>query len=231
MEKTRWIIFLAVVVVLFGGLITWSRLANPPVDTSDVDKSIVLSASEMSGNIGDQVRGNKNSSVVFVEYADFQCPSCKSAHPQVNELVAEYGDRVAFVFRNYPLTSIHPNAQAAAGAAEAAGLQGKYWDMHEVIFDKQTEWSSLDASKRTDAFRSYAMQLGLDPEQFVTDLSSQEVKKKIAFDVLLATDQGVNATPTFLVNGKPVDDGAAANFVNGDASALFKTLDEQLAKE
>jgi len=231
MEKARWIIFSVVVILLFGSLIAWSRLANPPVDTSNVDKSGVVSASEASGNIEDHVRGDASSSVVVVEYADFQCPSCQAANSEVNDLVNKYGDSVAFIFRNFPLPSIHPNAQAASGAAEAAGLQNKYWEMQNLLFENQTSWSTLDTNKRTDAFRSYATQLGLDPEQFVGDLGGEDVRKKISFDVSLGTAQGVTGTPRYYVNGEPIDTEVASSFVNGDPSSFHALLDEYLAEE
>ena len=139
MDKFRWIIFAAIIVLVLGGLIVYSRMNSTSVDVSNVDATAIIGPSEQNGNIGDHVYNDTESSVILVEYGDFQCPGCGSAHPYVKTLLEEYGDRISFVFRNFPLTSIHPNARAAAAAAEAAGLQGKYWEMHDVIFENQSE--------------------------------------------------------------------------------------------
>src|SRR4051812_16240717 len=118
MSGKGWIIFGAICVVLFGGLVFWS--GRDRVDVSSVDTNKIQPASSDSGNIGDHVFGNKDAKVVLMEYGDFQCPGCGSAHPTVKALSEKYKDQLAFVFRNFPLTSIHPNARAAAAAVETA---------------------------------------------------------------------------------------------------------------
>ncbi len=230
MSKTSWIIFVAVVVVLFGGLVIWNRTSNPPVDTSEVDASSILSASDASGGIGDHVKGTASSKVVLVEYGDFQCPSCSRAHTSVDQLMDEYGDRIAFVFRNFPLTSIHPNARAASGAAEAAGLQGKFWEMYDLLFTNQANWSPLDSSQRTTVFTGYAEQLGLDIAKFSEDFAGSAIGKKISFDVSLGKRNGVESTPNFFLNGKTIDNTASSSFVNGDSTALKELIDKALAE-
>lgn len=230
MNKVGWIIFSAVVVLLLGGLIVWTRLSNPTADVSNINNNSILAATPESGNIADHVEGNKESKVLIVEYGDFQCPSCGKAYPNVKTLMDEYGDRVALVFRNFPLTSIHPNAKAAAAAAEAAGLQGKYWEMHDLLFENQNSWGSLDTSKRTDAFVAFASQLGLDTNKFKTDLSNENVNKKITFDLTLGKENGASATPTFFVDGEKLDEKTAGGIVNGDLTAIKAKLDSLLAK-
>lgn len=230
MNKVGWIIFSSAVVLLLGGLIVWTRISNPSVDVSAVNNNSILVATPESGNIADHVQGNEKGKVLIVEYGDFQCPSCGKAHPNVNALMEEYGNRVALVFRNFPLTSIHPNAKVAAAAAESAGLQGKYWEMHNILYENQNSWSSLDATKRTDAMVAYASQLGLDTAKFKTDLASSGVNSKISFDLALGKQNDVSATPTFFVNGDKLDETTASGIVNGDVTAMKEKLDKLLAE-
>ena len=231
MSKLTWIIFSVVVIGLFGGLIAWQRVANPPLDISGYDVTSLIGATDDNGNIGDHVFGNEDSKVIVMEYGDFQCPGCASAYTGFEELMTEYEDRVAFVFRNFPITSIHPNAKAAAAAAEAAGLQGKFWEMAHILYPNQSEWSSLGTSERTDMFISYAEELDLDIEKFTKDLSSANVSKKIEFDLALGQEQGVDATPTFFVNGEEADATAVSDLLNNDTAAFGAILDDILAEE
>lgn len=230
MNKYGWIIFSVVVVGLLGGLIIWTRSTNPTVDVSTINNNSILAATPDSGNIADHVEGNKDSKVILVEYGDFQCPSCGSAYPNVKTLMDEYGDRIALVFRNFPLTSIHPNAKVAAAAAEAAGLQGKYWEMHDLLYQNQSAWESLDTNKRVDAFVSFASQIGLDTTKFQEDLSNADVNKKISFDMTLGKANSVSATPTFFLNGEKLDETTASGIVQGDLTAIKAKLDKLLAE-
>lgn len=232
MNRTGWIIFGVVVVALLGGLIAWTRLTNPPIDISDINANAVISANSANGNIADHVMGKStDSKVVLVEYGDFQCPSCGGAHPAMKQLGEEYGDRVTIIFRNFPLTTIHPNALAAAGAAEAAGLQGKYWEMHNMLFENQSSWSSLDSNRRVEAFTTFAEGLGVDGTKFKEDLASTSVTSKIRFDQALADATGkVSGTPTFFLNGEKVGEEAANGLVNGNAAPMKELLDKALAK-
>ncbi len=215
---------------LFGGLIVWQRAENPPLNINAFDPTTLIKADDMNGQIGDHVRGKEDSSVIVVEYADFQCPGCGATHPYVNQVVEEYGDRVAFVYRNFPLSTIHPNARAAAASAEAAGLQDAYWEMSDKLFDDQSSWNTLGASERTDIFVSYAAELGLDTAQFRKDLTDSRIGDKIKFDIALGEKQKVNATPTFFINGKKPAATATNSLANGDASEFNKLLDEALAQ-
>ena len=230
MNKIGWIIFSAVVVLLLGGLIAWTRLSNPSVDVSTINNNSVLAATPESGNIADHVEGKADSKVLIVEYGDFQCPSCEGAYPNVKTLMEEYGDRVGLIFRNFPLTSIHPNAKAAAAAAESAGLQGKYWEMHDLLYGNQNSWKDLNTSQRTDAFVSFANQLNLDSIKFKADLSNADVTKKINFDMTLGKANDASATPTFYINGEKLDETTAGGIVQGDLTAVKAKLDKLLAE-
>ena len=231
MGKVKWIIFAAVIILLLGGLIVYSRLnSEKTADIGNVNANSVIAANDNNGQIGDHVFNNTESPIVLVEYGDFQCPGCKAANPNVMALLDTYGDKISFVFRNFPLTSIHPNARAAAAAAEAAGLQGKYWEMHDYLYVEQDAWGNLDARQRTDTFKRYAASLGLDVAQFETDLASANVNKKISFDQTLGTNAGVNSTPTFMLNGEMLPEGAANGLLQGDLTEIKKLLDEKLAE-
>lgn len=230
MNKYGWIIFSVVVVLLLGGLVAWTRVTNPPIDVSNVNNNSVIAGSDQNGNIADHTKGSDSNKILLVEYGDFQCPSCAGAHPHINTLMEEYKDDVTFIFRNFPLTAIHPNARAASAVAEAAGLQGKYWEMYDKLYESQSDWSSLDASQRTDLFNRYAEDLSLDMTKFAEDLASQSVNKKINFDLALGKEAGTSATPTFFLNGEKLSDEASGNIVNGDLSTVKEQID-QLIRE
>lgn len=209
MSKKAWIIFGAICVVLLSGLVYVS--SKDRVNVDNVDAATVQKATEQSGNIADHVFGKADSKVVFVEYGDFQCPGCGSAFAPVKAVTEKYKDQLAFVFRNFPLASLHPNARVAAAGAEAAGLQGKYWEMHDKLYEGQNTWGSLSASERTNFLASYAQELGLNVDRFKTDLAGAEVNKKINFDQAIGKKIGVNSTPTFFLNGKKMDNIYAQN--------------------
>lgn len=242
MTTKTWIIFGAVVVALFGGLIYLST--RDSIDVSDVNGAKVQPADERSGNIADHVFGNKESKVVLVEYGDYQCPGCASAYEPLKAVSEKYQGQLAFVFRNYPLVSIHPNARAAAAAAEAAGLMGKYWEMHDLLYANQSSWENASSSERNTIFENMAGQIGLDVEKFASTLrdKSAEINKKISFDQALGGKAGVTGTPAIYLNGKVVDqyvldgqlvpantEGAAA--VWSDAEMLDKYVLQPAFKE
>lgn len=228
MSKLRWIIFTAVIVLVLGGLIVYSRISNPAIDVSTIDTHSVIAASSQNGNIADHVYNNTQSEVILIEYGDYQCPGCGSAHPNIKTLLDEYGDKISFVYRNFPLTSMHPNARAAAASAEAAGLQGKYWEMHDMLFENQSDWENLSTSQRTEQFKSYASSLGIDATQFEADLASSAVSRKISFDQAVAAKDDVSATPTFLLNGEKLPNEAASGITSGDLTAIRQLLDAAL---
>jgi protein-disulfide isomerase len=190
---------------VLGGLVLLSRGAQLNVDNVNVEQH--QDASADSGNIADHVFGDPSAPVTVIEYGDYQCPGCGSAAPVLKEVSEKYKDKgVAFIFRNFPLSTIHPNALAAASAAEAAGLQGKFWEMHNKLYDNQAAWENLSSSDRTNLFVNYAGSLGIDTEKFKTDITSDAVSKKIEYDTALGKKAGVQGTPTIYVNGELVSD-------------------------
>lgn len=145
-------------------------------------------------NDKDQKAGDEKSKVILVEYGDYQCPHCGAAHPLVKQLLREYGGRILFVFRNFPLQEAHPAAMMAACTAEAAGVQKKFWEMHDLIFEHQDE---LDESDMTP----FAGALNLDLKKFNRDVRSRDILNKVESDFEGGIRSGVNGTPTFFLNG------------------------------
>ncbi|MDR0743786.1 MAG: DsbA family protein [Tannerella sp.] len=146
-------------------------------------------------NYEDHIRGNAGASLELVEYADFQCPYCRQAYNILKEVEKQLGDDLKIVFRNFPLPELHAHAIHAAVAAEAAGAQGKFWEMHDILFENQR--------KLEDAhLMEYARQIGLDMKQFEEDLEREVFFRKVEFDYKTGTQQGVEGTPTFFINGE-----------------------------
>lgn len=224
MSRTRWIVFAVICAFVLGGLVV---LANKDKkDVSSIDPSKIILAQGES--IGDHVYGNKTAKVVVFEYGDFQCPSCGGAYPQLKAIKEQYKSQIAFVFRNFPLTSIHPNAFAASATAEAAGLQGKFWEMHDQLYDTQTSWSSISSSERNGIFAQYAANIGLNTDQYQKALTGKSVSEKIARDRALGAKVGVDATPSVFIGSTKISSDILQNLVSGDGSKLKAEIDKSL---
>jgi protein-disulfide isomerase len=201
MTKRTWIIFTIIMVGLLGALIYSSKNSSSNINVSQIDVSKIQGASVENGQIADHVYAKADSTVVLIEYGDFQCPACGSENSKIMKIAEDYKDKISFIFRNYPLTLIHSNAKAAAGAAEAAGLQGKYWEMHDLLYKNQNDWQSLNSDERSKKFISYAEELKLDTEKFKADTNSDAITKKINFDTAQGKKINISGTPTFVLNG------------------------------
>lgn len=184
-----WSSAIGVVVIVVVGLIWWT--GRTP-DSPQTNQSIDL-ASEW-------VRGNPTGKVEIIEYSDFQCPACLSFEPYVKDVVEKYGQDVRLVYRHFPLRKQHPNSDLAARASEAAGKRGKFWEMHDQLFDNQPTWSPQFNPK--DTFVGYAREIGLDPDVFEDDLNAEDVRNAVNQDADRGKELGVNSTPTFYVNGE-----------------------------
>lgn len=231
MSKKAWIIFIIVVVGLMGILVTSSRNSRPQIDLSSVDTNSIQSASEANGNIADHVSGKSDSKVIFIAYGDFQCPGCASAQPGIKKVTEDYKDSIAFIARNFPLpATTHPNARAAAATAESAGLQGKYWEMYYKLYESQQEWQSLSGQERTDTFVGYAKSLGLDEGKFTSDLASNSVSQKVAYDLAIGKKIGVNSTPTLYFNGTKLGSDVLQDIQTGNGDMLRALIDDELKK-
>jgi len=147
-----------------------------------------------SVNDRDHTQGNINAKLVLVEYGDYQCDSCGQAYPILKSIQQTFGDRLKFVFRNFPLSEAHPDAYKAAIAAEAAALQNKFWEMHDIIYEHQNQ---LD----WDHLLSYAKMIGLDLNRFKKDIEIDSITAKIDNDFESGVRSGVNGTPSFFING------------------------------
>jgi protein-disulfide isomerase len=148
----------------------------------------------------DHVQGAMRAVLTLVEYGDYQCPHCGRAYPIVKEVQRRLGSQLRFVFRNFPLAQIHPHAQHAAEAAEAAAVHGRFWEMHDALFEHQ---GALDDRH----LAQYAESVGLDRERFLQDLTSHTYAPRVREDFLSGVKSGVNGTPTFFINGIRHDDG------------------------
>ncbi len=152
----------------------------------------------------DWVRGPEDAILTVMEYSDFQCPACVGFYAELETLVEKYPDDVRIVFRHLPLLSLHPNAAIAAQASEAAGLQGKFWEMYDLLYSRQSEGFQLSAEDFGPWLEGLAKDLDLDVDQFISDYTSDEIVTSVQEDMNFALETiGLNATPTILLNGRP----------------------------
>ena len=188
MDK-RFLAVLGVIVIIFGGIVFINSRSQ---------KAVV-------GTPTNNVSGKLDSKVVVVEYGDFQCPACQMYNSTTETVRVKYADRVKFQFRNYPIPSLHPNAIGGARAAEAAALQGKFWQMHDLLY-QQSNWTVwTNATDPNPNFESYARQLGLNMTKYKTDFKSEKVNATINADIAEFEKTGAEkATPTFFLNGKQI---------------------------
>lgn len=194
--KKRIILWSGVALVLLGSVWGLMKLSEGTPDNGNNTPIITTAVSE-----DDIVLGNKDSKVILVEYSDFQCPACKAYQPLVKQLLKEKGDKFLFVYRHFPLPQ-HLQAKPASYAAEAAGKQGKFWEMHDMIFEKQTDWAGKKDAD--EIFTQYAKNLGLDMARFESDSASSAIRDKVANQYKSGIANSVNATPTFFLNGKKI---------------------------
>lgn len=191
----RRIIFWSFVILAIGGVI-WGMIQL----ASRVPSYPVSSTNEVSPS--DWSKGNAQAQVTLIEYSDFQCPACKTYYPILKQLYGEFSDTMLFVYRHFPLQQIHVNAHLAARAAQAAGKQGKFWEMHDTLFENQTSWSSQ--KNAIDTFVSYAQTLLLDVEEFKKDIDSKETREKVDQDYAGGMKANIQGTPTFFLNGEKI---------------------------
>lgn len=203
-----------IIVILFGYYLYAVPSSSATPDGAPVD--IVISQT-------DHVRGAKDGKLTLVEFGDFQCPACGAYEPIVRQVLADNKDTLKISFRHFPLTQIHRNALLAAKASEAAALQGKFWEMHDIIYDKQDEWSeSLTARSN---FSTYATTLGLDTKKFLADIDSKAIEEKILAEYKEGVKLGVQGTPTFFLNGKKLENVGTLEAFNKavkDAASAIK---------
>lgn len=201
MDKKTWIV-IAVIVALFGGLVTMSSIQNQDktiaVNYDEVTIDEIIPASEASGDLAENIEGDPEAPILIFDYADYQCEGCASMNPLLNKLVEEYDGKVAVVFRGY-VQSYHQNGTAAASAANAAAIQGYWSEFKDLLFTNQDEWYSASATERQALYEAYFTEASGgegDLEKFREDMSSKAVAQKIAFDRGLADEVGLEWTPS-----------------------------------
>lgn len=208
------LIWIVVLGLLSMGVIL---LVKYTVDSGDRGPTPTVDGTLLERQPDDLIKGNAAAAVTLIEYGDFQCPACAAYHPLLDQLLKEYGDRVAFIWRHYPLRTIHRNADLASRAAQAASLQGKFWEMYDKIFSGQKSWEN--STKADDIFKGYAGEIGLDLNKWQDDLNSSAVKDKVNADIRSGDNANVTGTPTFFLDGAKVS--------NPRSYADFKSLIDQ----
>ena len=199
------LIWTTVILVLFLGVVGVIAFNGPSDDGPQGKQDIPVSEVE-------HAKGNMEAAIVLVEYSDFQCPACQFYAAVVDQMVSEFGSEVKFVYKHFPLRSIHRNADISAQAAEAADLQGAFWRMHDLIFANQKEWSDL--SDAATILAQYAYDLGLDVNKFKSDLNSKEVRARVERDYQSATELNLSGTPTFFLDGERIEPKSLDEFRN-----------------
>jgi formate-nitrite transporter family protein len=188
-----WLVATIILVLLTLGMI---KLATLPKNENTFQSIPAV-------NNTDHIAGNPQASVTIVEYSDFQCPACGYFFSIIEQLMTKKSDQIRLIYRHFPLKTLHANAEAAAEASEAAAQQGKFWEMHDLLFTKQADWTAEKNPR--DKFIGYAESLGLDKTKFTADLKSAAVLDKINNDLAGAYQIGLDSTPTLFINGDKIN--------------------------
>ena len=201
--KNPWTIIAVIAVVLIGGSIWYA--------------GTVAEKNNEGITFSPNIKGNAQATVTLAEYSDFQCPACASFHPVVADVMDEFGDKIAFEYKHFPLP-IHPLAEPAARAAEAAGLQGKFFEFHDLLFINQKAWSN--SPNPMVFFREYATELELDVDLFERQYGASLVRDKVRTEAAEARELGLTGTPTFFLNGERMVIQTYEDFYNQIAAAV-----------
>lgn len=201
MKAKEIVIWIGFLVVLIGGL--WGLVAAVNNSPSPSAPTEIKGLPKVSKD--DFIRGGPKAKVTLVEYGDFQCPACGSYHPIIKKLEADFKDDLRVVYRFFPLTNVHQNAMPAAQAAYAGGLQNKFWEMHDALYENQNFWANTDPK---NIFFDYAKKLNLDLDKFKKDMDSDSTKQFINNQENTGVSIGINSTPTFFVNEKHIQNPA-----------------------
>ena len=210
MDK-RFLVALGVILVVFVGYVYTVKKKDTSVSTTT------------TASVSLHSRGAGNKKVTLTEYGDFQCPVCGQYYPIVKQIEAKYGDDITFIYKNFPLDSIHPNARAAHRAAESASKQGKFFEMYDLLYTNQTSWNT--SPNAALIFEGYATDLKLNLDTFKKDFLSQEVNDTINADENEGKNLGVTGTPGFFLNGRALQDSERRSYDD-----LIKAIDAEIAK-
>ena len=198
--KNKTILWLVAAVIIIGSIFGVIKLASKSQVSDSGSNTLALTISAINDN--ENIKGDKEAKATLIEYSDFQCPACGSYYPILKKVSEDLGAQVKFAYRHFPLPQ-HKNAKLAATVAEAAGKQGKFWEMHDLIFQNQSDWS--EDKNAAVIFAKYAQDLQLDLAKFQTDIADEEIKAKIENDYKSGVKAGVNSTPSFFLNGKKIN--------------------------
>ncbi len=232
------IIGIVLLAALVGGWIFYQNSTGQPdkSSTANVNKTAPSktpgkSAKEvydagLTGANPPNMLGSPTAAVTVEEFADYQCPTCGTQHPKMKELTAKYGNKIKFIYRSFPLTQIHKNSYDSAVAAEAAGLQGKFWAMQEQLFTNRTEWENSNEAKKI--FDGYAQKLGMDVAKFQNDMLGMQAKSRVDEDMKRGRSVQISGTPTIYINGvaltpDQMDIASMSQIIDAD---LQKTSDQ-----
>jgi protein-disulfide isomerase len=204
-------ILTGILVAVVAGMIGLFALANKSSPAPVGDKTKIIRPTSHKEGAGP---------IQMVEFGDFECPACGAAYPNVKQIMKDYNGKVTLYFRNFPLTNVHPNAMAGAEAAEAAADQGKYWEMHDMLYDNQKTWGSL--ADPTADFVSYAKALGLDTDKFSKALTDKQFQSVIDQDMADGTALNIQGTPTFYFNGVQFTGDYSYASLSGQLNTLLK---------
>ena len=191
------------------------------VNSNTVNSSILVPAGiyETSGFVdGKYLPASPSATVSLVEFGDYECPACGVYAPYVKQVLTDFPGKVTYVFRNYPLSQ-HKNAPISSYAVEAAGLQGKYWEMHEKMYATQNDWSNSTSPE--SIFEGYAKELGMNTDQFLSDMKSQSVKEAVQKDINDGNTVSLTETPTFYINGTKIT-------LSGDSNQIKSLIQKEL---
>lgn len=192
MDK-RFLAILGGIIAIFIGIFVITQVGNDNGGTNTTNQQPTS-----------HIKGEGKKGVTLIEYGDYQCPVCAVYEPVLNQVYDRFSQDIYFQFRNLPLVGIHSNAFAAARAAEAAGMQGKYWEMHDKLYQNQSAWSN--SNNALSLFKTYAQAIGLDVGKFETDYAKKEINDAINADLAAFAKTGQSqATPTFFLDGKYIE--------------------------
>jgi protein-disulfide isomerase len=189
---------LAAGAVMYQSSAPQTSMAPPPTPGPETPTALPPAASPETPT----AQGKTSRTIMLEEFGDYQCPPCGNLHPVLKTIKEEFGDRIKFVFHHFPLIQIHPHAVSASQAALAAGFQGRFWEMHDLIYKNQSAWSS--AADAQPFFLSYARQLGIDVSRFMNDAANPRTIAIIQSDLQRGQSLGVNSTPTVFIDGREI---------------------------
>ena len=215
MKKHTWKIIIGVVILLLGGSIVYSQYAS-----EGANEGVVLEP---------HIKGNPEAAVSLVKYSDFQCPACAQFSPFLTAIVEQYGEDLSFEYKHFPLITAHPYAVPAARAAEAAGQQGKFWEMHDLLFENQRAWSS--SANPNALFEQYALELGLDMDTYKRHFRSSKIRDAVNQSYQEARELNLTGTPTLFLNGEEMTIETFADMEAQVVAAISEADPESISPE